>query len=123
MCICLVLLHTSPVELEDEETLPMSKLIKQKLRHVFSSTISKFVMFSLLLVETMVVVYLNVYLLWVWYETGQWNTIVNKFIIMQRIVIISINVSLVIDYSIRLFTPQILVPISSDVYCLCWLFF
>ena len=69
VCICLVLLHISPVELEDEETLPLTKLIKQELSHVFSATISKFVMFPLLVVEAMVVVYMNVYLLLVWYQT------------------------------------------------------
>ena len=122
VCICFVLVHISPVEREDEETLPMTKLIKQELSHVFSATISKFVMFPLLVVETMAVVYMNVYLLWVWYQTGKWNTIVNKFIIMQRMCIISINTSLVIDYSIRLFGPQILIPISSATYSLCWLF-
>jgi hypothetical protein len=122
VCICLVLVHISPVEREDEETLQMTNLMQQELSHVFSVTISKFVMFPLLVLEAMAVVCMNVYLLWVWYQTGKWNTVVNKFIIMQRIVIMSVQIATVIDYSIRLFTPQILISYSSANYCLGWLF-
>ena len=122
VCICIVLVQISPVDLVDEETLPITKLMKQELSHIFSATISKFVMFPLLVVEMVVVVYLNSYLLWVWYITGQWNTIVNKFIIMQRLVISSILISLVTDYSIRLLGTQSYILISSAPYCFCWLF-
>ena len=89
----------------------------------YSIYISKYVLLPLLVVEMIIIVYMNSGLLWIWYITGQHTTIVNKFIIIQRICTIFYIIGCVVDYSIRLYGPQPITFISPDIYCSFWMIF
>ena len=120
--IFIAISNFSTKEVSEEESVHLTEVMRQELSFEFSMIISKFAMFPLLVVEMLLVVYLNLYLIWIWYRTGQWDTVVNKFIIMQRMAIISIMIALVMDYSIRLFRPQTLLFMSKASYCFCVIF-
>jgi hypothetical protein len=84
--------------------------------------ISKYTMFPMLLMETMLYVPMNLYLLWMWFSTGQWDTIVNKLISIQTLCGILFTVGKVVDYYLRLdgVPPSFLLPTT---YCSCWMVF
>ena len=101
----------------------LNELIKQEENLVFSNYISKYAMFPLLFVGMMVCVSLNIRLVWIWYTTGEINTIVNKFIVMQRICILTFMIGEAVDYFFRLYGPKYYTFISEANYCSCWLIF
>ena len=47
--------------------------------------ISNYAMFPLLVLATLALVPLNIYLIWEWVSKGQYDTIVNKLICIQRV--------------------------------------
>ena len=89
---------------------------------IFSKSISKSIMFPSLLMGMMICVLLNLRLVWIWYTTGQINTIVNKCIVMQRICIFTYVFGEAFDYTVRLYGPTEYRFISEFNYCLSWTF-
>ena len=89
---------------------------------LMSNFISKYVLYPLLLLETLLYVLMSLYLLWTWYSTGQWDTIVNKLISIQALCGIIITLGRVVDYFFRLYglQPSFMLPTT---YCSCWLVF
>ena len=65
---------------------------------------------------------MDLYFLWTWFITDQWDTIVNKMISIQTLCVILHTLGRVIDYYFRLGGdhPSIMLP---DTYCSCWLMF
>ena len=127
LCLFFGLVHSSPSDLRDGANPPKAldfiSDMKLELRSVFSDYISKYAMFPLLVVEMIIVVSLNGYLLWIWFSTGQVDTIVNKFIFIQRFAIISYIIGCVIDYWLRLYGLESFTFMSADTYCSCWIIF
>ena len=68
----------------------------------------------------MLYVPMNMYLLWMWFSTGQWDTIVNKLISIQTLCGILFTIGRTLDCFLRQnsLTPAFLDP---DTYCVCWL--
>ena len=60
--------------------------------------LGNYVMFPILLVETLLYVLMNIYLLWAWFMTGQWDTIVNKLISIQTICGILFSLGRAVDF-------------------------
>ena len=60
------------------------------------SLISIYALFPMLYVP------MNIYLLWMWYRTRQWDTLVNKLIYIQRICGILYFIGCLVDYFFRL---------------------
>ena len=87
-----------------------------------SSLISIYALFPMLLLETMLYVPMNIYLLWMWYRTGQWDTLVNKLICIQRICGILYSVGCLVDFFFRLdgMTFSFFSPANS---CSCWMIY
>ena len=79
-------------------------------------------MYPMLLVETMFYITMNTYLLWLWFITGQWGTIVNNLISIQHVCGILITLGRVVDFYFRLYglNPS---SMSLATYCSCWLVF
>ena len=89
---------------------------------LLSDVLSYYVMFPILLLETLLYVLMNIYLLWTWFMMGQWDTIVNKLISIQTICGILFAIGRAVDLFFRLndMTPSF---ISLSTYSSCWLFF
>ena len=121
-CIFFAIPHSYLEVLWEKKSLSINTVMRQELSHEFSMMTSKYIMYPLLVLEMFVIASLNGYLIMTWYQTGQWKTIVNKFIIMQRIVIICVPLSIVCDYTARLFVPQVVSSLPQDTYTLCWIF-
>ena len=79
-------------------------------------------MFPILLVETVLYVPMNMYLLWKWFSNGRWDTIVNKLISIQTLCGILFTLGRTFDCFLRQnsLTPSFL---EQETYCVCWLVF
>ena len=130
------LAYTSPNDFRDEDILSTDpgtivgittsnykELIKIELSSVLSSFISNYAMFPLLVVEVVIYVCLNSRLLWIWFSNGQFDTVVNKFILVQRISGIIYMIGCVVDFGLRLYVPNSFTFMSADTYCSCWMIF
>ena len=84
--------------------------------------IIKYAMYPVLLLETLLFTPFNIYLLWMWISMGQWDTIVNKMIIIQTFCGVFITLGKLGDFSVRLvgLEPSFMLP---STYCSCWLVF
>ena len=82
----------------------------------------RYTMFPILLVETMVYLPMNGYLIWLWFTTGQWDSIVNKLITIQTLSGIMLTIGRLVDFYLRLHAwhPSVMKP---STYCGCWLVF
>ena len=136
MSLFLGLAYTSPMHLGDSGVPPKNPhyiegmnsleykfLIMPEFSSVFSLFISKYALFPLLVGEAIIYVCLNSRLLWIWYITGEWDTIVNKFIFLQRIWGIIYMVGCVVDFWIRLYGLDTVTFMSMDTNCSCWMIF
>ena len=74
----------------------------------------------MLLLETLFYVPMNLYLLWIWYITGQWDTIVNKLISIQTLCGIILTLSRAVDVHFRFGSSHSSFMLSST-YSSCWL--
>ena len=90
---------------------------------LFSLFLSKYAMFPVLLVEVVIYVVLNGNLLWTWFSTGEWDSIVNKFFFLQRIWGILYMVGCATDFWIRLYRIESVIFLSMDNSCACWMIF
>ena len=82
--------------------------------------ISNYAMFPLLVLATLALVPLNIYLIWEWVSRGQYDTIVNKLICIQRAFWTFYYLGVVVDFYLRLqgFRPAFL---TESNYCSFWL--
>ena len=86
-----------------------------------SDFISKNAMFPLLTLEVIIYVKMHCHLAWVWYSTGELDTIVNKFLFLQRIWGILYMVGCFVDFFIRIYSEPSFTFISSANYCSFWM--
>ena len=76
----------------------LDSMMKMELSTEFSMFISKYAMYPVVVVEMVIYVSLSTHLLWMWYSNGEFDTIVNKLIFIQRIFGIFDTTGLVVDY-------------------------
>ena len=127
VCLFLGLAYNSPVDLRNgnipEHESEYNLLKSLDLSSDLSTFVSKNAMFPLLVVEMMLYVSMNSRLLWIWFSTGEWDTIVNKFIIIQRTGGIIYMVGCVVDYGLRLYILESFTFLPAGTYCSCWIIF
>ena len=79
-------------------------------------------MFPLLVMETLLYVPMNLYLLWTWIAREKRDTLVDKLICLQRVCGIVYCTGSFVDYYFRL-TGVHLTSMSLATYCSCWMVF
>ena len=130
LAIFLGLAYTSPMDVNEDDDQNFEQGMnpieyKEELSSLLSIFVSKYAMFPILVVEVAIYVYLNVRLIWIWYSTGEWDTIANKFTFLQRIWGILYMVGSPIDFWIRLYGhttfTHIVWKMEMENYCLCWM--
>ena len=79
-------------------------------------------MYPLLVMLTFVFVIMNLYLLYTWICSGQYDTIINKFICIKQFCWTLYSLGCVLDFYLRLdgYYP---VSLSQANYCACWIVF
>ena len=124
------LAYISPTALNEEENQEVAEVmrmetpeIEEQLSALLSSYMNKYAMFPLLVVETTIYVALNTLLLYIWYSTGEWDTIVNRFLCLQRIWAMIYLTGCPVDFGLRLFGEITFTFISMENYCACWMMF
>ena len=120
------LAYSTPTDSDDNSvpSLHMHYLEDKEDRNsLVSLFLSKYILLPIILVEVTIYVSLNSRLLWTWYFTGEWNTIVNKFLFLQRIWGIIYMVGCPVDFGLRLFGDMTFTLISMENYCTCWMIF
>ena len=123
LCLILCLAYTPPTNMREEDISLNPLDTNLELKSAYSTFISKYAMFPLLVVEMVIFVSMNSRLLWIWFYNGDWDTIVNKFIIINRICGVIYIIGCVVDYWLRLYGSEIFTYMSADTYCSCWIIF
>ena len=98
-------------------------MIKMELSTELSMFISKYALYPVVVSQMVIYISLSSHLLWRWYSKGEFDTIVNKIIFIQRILGIFNHIGWVVDYGIRLYGPSSFSFISTENYCACWIIF
>ena len=122
-CLILCLAYTPPTNMREEDISLNILDTNLDLKSLYSTFISKYAMFPLLVVEMVIFVSMNSRLLWIWFSNGDWDTIVNKFIIINRICGVIYIIGCVVDYWLRLHGSETFTYMSDDRYCSCWINF
>jgi hypothetical protein len=89
---------------------------------VLSNLISEYAMFPILGVETVLYTTMNIYLLWIWYTHGQFGTIINKIMGIQRICGVFYSVGCLLDYFLHIYGEPISF-ISQPTLRSCWMIY
>ena len=88
-----------------------------------SEFISKFCVFPIVVIQAFIYICLNINLVWMWYTSGELNTIINKFIFLQRFWGIIYNIGSVLDFQFRLFGTGYVAFMSQEDFCASWMIF
>ena len=128
LVLFLGLAYISPIGINDDENHEDDKEwndhdIKEESVKLLSSFVSKFAMFPLLTCEVIIYVVLNLRLLYIWYCTGMWGTIVNRFLCLQRIWGIIYIIGCPLDFWIRLYGTNTYTFTTMENYCSLWMIF
>ena len=126
LALFLGIVYSSPLGInsQHEDAQGMETLeMKEEFSYLLSTFVSKYAMFPLLVAEVIIHVLLNIRLLWIWYSSGEWDTIVNKFLFLQRIYIIIYMLGCPVDFWLRLYGHNTFTYISMENYCSCWMIF
>ena len=87
-----------------------------------SDALAKYALFPILSLETIIYITMNIFLLWIWYKSGEFVTIVNKLIGIQRLFGILYSFGCLLDYFYRVYGTSV----SSDwqaFICSCWMIY
>ena len=112
------LVYTTPTNIDEDagerhHLVGMDPIeLSQELSALLSIFVSKVAMFPLLVLEVTIYVSLNCRLLWMWYRTSEWDTIVNKFLFINRICGILYMVGCPVDFWLRLYGQNSFILIS-----------
>ena len=99
-----------------------SELSKEGTKLLLSDLLSRYAMFPILGLETLIYLPMNIFLLCIWYREGEFLTVVNKIIGIQRVCGILYSAGCFLDYFFRVYG----IPISSDslsTLCSCWMIY
>ena len=99
-----------------------SELSKEGTKLLLSDLLSRYALFPILGLETLIYLPMNIFLLCIWYREGEFQTVVNKIIGIQRVCGILYSTGCFLDYLFRVYG----LPISSlslPTLCFCWMIY